>query len=211
MFVFDQKNSKSTSSMGFVCIFMGSKYDWNEYLNFFKKKFFLPFDRNFCHLSQLSNENFTKMKVNFWKIENFKNFHEFWSYQLQKFFGDRFYSKVIPQKFWSWQLHFFGKNSIFSKKFFLILSYTTFFSIFFQYFFFEKNAQKFFEVTNFKKKFFEKNFRVYVVHPQKALGISQILISLIQKEKGWRFWHSTVLLLNVRIIYFLLKIIISSY
>jgi hypothetical protein len=39
------------------------------------------------------------------------------------------------------------------------------------------------EVAQLQKNFFEKNFRVYVVHPLKALGVSQIFISVIQKEK----------------------------
>jgi hypothetical protein len=39
------------------------------------------------------------------------------------------------------------------------------------------------KLPNFKKKVFEKNFRVYVVHPLKALSVSQIFISVIQKEK----------------------------
>ena len=128
----------------------------------------------------------------FWKIENFKNFHEFWSYQLQKFFGDSFYSKVTPKKFWSCQLHFFGKNSIFFKIFFLVLGYTTFFCSFLAFFFFEKWQIWRSEVAQLQKKFFWKNFRVYVVHPLKALSVSQIFISVIQKEKEWRFFPRTV-------------------
>ena len=95
-----------------------------------------------------------KMKVNFWK---FKNFHEFWGYQLQIFFGNKFYSKVIP----------FPKNEvdnfIFSEK---IQFFPNFFSSFWAIPpFFAHFEQLFFwkmgcEVANFKKQFFEKNFIV---------------------------------------------------
>ena len=110
------------------------------------------------------------MKLNFSKIENFKNCHQFWSYQLQKFFGDMFYSKVTPKKFWSCQLHFFGKNSIFSNIFFLILGYTTFFCSFLAFFFFEKWQIWRPEVAQLQKTFFWKKLQSICSSPPKSFG-----------------------------------------
>ena len=111
-----------------------------------------------------------KLKLNFWKIENFKNFHEFWSYQLQNFFGNSFYSKVIPKQFRSCQLHLFVKNSIFFKNFFLVLGYTTFFCSFLAFFFFEKWQIWRSEVAQLQKFFFWKKLQSICNSPSKSFG-----------------------------------------
>ena len=115
--------------MDFVWILMGLKYDWNENLKFRQMKKFWLSDRNFCHLSHLSDEKSWKMKCRFWKIEKLKQICTYCDYEPPNCFGKSFYSKLTAKKIWDRYHHYWAQKShIFKKTPFL--GYTTFFTLF---------------------------------------------------------------------------------
>ena len=95
------------------------------------------------------------------KIQKFS-----WNLKLptSKNFWKQFLLESYPKKILKLTTSFFSKKFNFFQFFFLHFGLYHFFFDFFSKIFFEKNALKFFEVTNFKSNFSQKNFNTFVVH-----------------------------------------------
>ena len=149
------------------------------------KKFvfdFVCFPRRFCPLKSIEKNWF--FKIFFAILKNQKIRKILWILKLptSKFFWNELILETYPKKNLKLIISFFRENSIFSEFFFSHFGLHHFFFDFFSIFFFEKNALKFFEVTNFKTIFSKKNFNTFVVHLQKILAIPQIITLIFKKE-----------------------------